>query len=152
MAHASASLALLALAVGLCACQVPSAQHPLAGKINPRKGEASYAIYSDDDYLHVRVAGGERAHRFQGSVTAVKGTLGALELDRPSLADQVATHGASIQFDLEPQRGAAEGFRVRLDHACLRFDLYVDGARRPERVYLGGRRTSPKQIPFERCP
>jgi len=131
---------------------MPSARHPLAGKIRPAKGEPSYAIYSDGDWLHVRVAGGDKPHRFQGSVTALRGNIGALELDRPALAEQVAAHGSSIQFDIESPRGAEVGFRARIERACLRFDLYVDGARRTERVQLGGRRANPKQIPFERCP
>jgi len=78
---------------------------------------------------------------------------------RAGLAEQVAAQGDSIQFDLEPARLGEEGFRVRLDGsaankagACVRFDLYVDGAHKPERVHLGARRLSPKGIPFERCP
>ena len=145
-------LALGLLCFGLGSCATPSARHPLAGKIRPGKGEASYAIYSDDDWLYVRVAGGDSPHRFQGSVTALRGNIGALELDRPGLAEQVATRGASIQFDIESASGGAEGFRARIARTCLRFDLYVDGSRRPERVRLGGRGETPKQIPFERCP
>jgi hypothetical protein len=146
------------------ACNVPSARHPLLGHLRPVKSEPGYWIFLDDDWLHVRVTSGDKPRRFQGSVTAVRsprGTaearLGGLELDRPALAQQVAAaydsrQGDSIQFDLEPARHTDEGFRVRLASGCVRFDLYVDGAHRPDRVRLGSRRFSPRQIPFERCP
>jgi hypothetical protein len=62
----------------------------------------------------------------------------------------VAAEGNSVQFDLEPH--GEEGFRIRVDHSCVRFDLYVNGAHRPERVHLGPRALSPKSVPFERCP
>ncbi len=158
----------LALLIPLvAACNTPSARHPLLGRLRPVRSEPGYWIFVDDGWLNVRVTPGERPRRFQGSVTAVRGpatrpnaapsSLGPLELDRPALAERVAElsdpkQGDSIQFDLEPPKNSDEGFRVRLVNACARFDLYLDGARRPERVHLGGRRASPKQVPFERCP
>ncbi len=145
---------LLALVAALAcsACTVGSARHPLAGRLKPARTEPGYWIFVDDGWLHVRVTSGERSHRFQGSVTAVKGALGALELERAGLAEQVAAQGDSIQFDLEPGKGTEEGFRVRVDKTCAKFDLYVDGGHKAERVHLGPRRSAPKAIPFERCP
>jgi hypothetical protein len=146
------SLVVIALA-GLAACEAGSLRHPLAGRTKPVHGEPGYWIYLDDGWLHLRVTTGERGHRFQGSLAVQKGQLlGALELDRPSMAEQVAAQGNSVQFDLEPGRNAEEGFRVHTDQACLRFDLYVDGAHRAERIHLGARRLSPRAVPFERCP
>lgn len=154
-----ASLLFSVLACSAIGCNTGSVRHPLLGRIKPARAETAYWIYVDDGWLHLRVTPGDRGHRFQGSVTAIKGSLGALALERAGLAEQVAAQGDSIQFDLEPARFGEEGFRVRLDgnaankaSACVRFDLYVDGAHKPERVHLGTRRLSPKGIPFERCP
>jgi hypothetical protein len=144
------SLAVVALA-GLAACEADSLRHPLVGRTKPLH-ETGYWIYLDDGWLHLRVTTGERGHRFQGSLTVLKGPLGLLELDRPSMAEQVAVQGNSVQFDLEPGRNADVGFRVYTEQACVRFDLYVDGAHRAERVHTGARRLSPRGVPFERCP
>jgi hypothetical protein len=138
--------------LGLGGCGESSVRHPLVGHLRPVRTEPGYWIYVDDGWLHLRITSGEHGHRFQGSVTAVGGALGPLELERPAMSEQVAAQGQSIQFDLEPGRGVEEGFRVRLDRACARFDLYVDGAHRPERVRLGPHRLSPRGVPFERCP
>ena len=144
------------LLTSFAACNTPSARHPLLGKVHPVRSEPGYWMYVDDGWLHVRVTSGERGHRFQGSVTAVHGTFGSLELDRPALAEQIARAGGkqgdSVQFDLEPTKNSDEGFRIKLGQTCARFDLYLDGERRPERVHLGGRHASPKAVPFERCP
>jgi hypothetical protein len=145
------SLAVFALA-GLAACEADSLRHPLVGRTRPMHGESGYWIYLDDGWLHLRVTTFEHGHRFQGSLTVLRGQLGSLELDRPGMAEQVAAQGNSVQFDLEPGRNAEVGFRVRTDESCLRFDLYVDGAHRAERVHLGARRLSPRGVPFERCP
>jgi hypothetical protein len=149
----SALVPLLVLALVLVAgCIGGDPKHPLVGRSKPLKGEAGYWIHVDDDWLYVRFTAGERAHRFQGTVTPLKGAFGALELERPALAQQVAQQGGSIQFDLELDRAAEEAFRVRIDKRCARFDLYVDGQRRSERVHLGPRRLPPKTVPFDRCP
>jgi hypothetical protein len=100
----------------------------------------------------VRLTTGEHGHRFQGSITGLHGPLGAVALERAGMAERVAAQGDSIQFDLDPPRGAEEGFRVRIDKNCARFDLYLDGARRADRVHLGPHRLSPHGVPFERCP
>ena len=146
----SRAVALLLLMIAGCGAHDP--RHPLVGRARPARSEIGYWIYVDDGWLHLRVTPGDRGHRFQGSVTALKGPLGTLALERANMSEQVAAQGDSIQFDLEPAKGADEGFRVRLDKACARFDLYVDGMHRPERVHLGPRQATPKAIPFERCP
>ena len=142
----------------LAGCATLDLNHPLVGHARPVREEAGYTIAVDDGWLVVRMTPGAHPHRFQGSIAAVGAPLGALELDRPQLAEQVAaqrgpgSRGDTIQFDLEPPLGSDEGFRVHLGRACARFDLYFDGAHRAERVHLGPGRVSPQQVPFERCP
>jgi hypothetical protein len=138
--------------VAFGACDGANVRHPLAGRARPVRTEPGYWVWHDDGWLHVRVTSGERNHRFQGSLTALnKAPLGQLELDRPEMSQEVALQGDSVQFDLEPGKGREEGFRVHSD-ACVRFDLYVDGSHKAERVHLGKRPLSPKAVPFERCP
>jgi hypothetical protein len=146
------SVLLIACALSLGGCDGANVRHPLAGRARPVRTEPGYWVWHDDGWLNVRITTGERGHRFQGSLTALnKAPLGQLELDRPEMSQEVAVQGDSVQFDLEPGKGREEGFRVRSE-ACVRFDLYVDGTRRAERVHLGKRHLSPKAVPFERCP
>jgi hypothetical protein len=143
------ALPLVLLALASCA---GGPRHPLAGPLHAVRSEPGYWISIDDGWLSVRVTSGEHGHRFQGSVSGIKGPLGPLQLERSGMAEQVAVDGDSVQFDLEPGKNAEEGFRVRVEHTCLRFDLYVNGAHHPERIHLGSHRLAPKGVPFERCP
>ena len=142
----------IAAGAWLAGCAAMSAKHPLMGRAHPVRGEVGYWIWADDGWLNVRLTTNEHGHRFQGSITGLHGPLGALELERAGMAERVAAQGDSIQFDLDPPRNAEEGFRVRIEKNCARFDLYLDGARRAERVHLGPKRLSPHGLPFERCP
>jgi hypothetical protein len=47
---------------------------------------------------------------------------------------------------------AGDGFAVKVAGGCARFDLYIDGHYRPERVRLGPHGGRAHHIPFERCP
>ena len=143
---------LLVSILALSACAASSARHPLAGVAQPDRAQAGYWLFTHDGFLVVRLTSGDKPHRYQGSITAVDGKPVSLLLERPALAQQVAAQDASVQFDIELGRAAEEGFRVRLDGRCARFDLYVDGARHVGRVHLGRRKNAPQQIPFERCP
>lgn len=143
-------LALLAL--GAVGCAADQARHPLSGASRPDRAQSGYWIYVVDGWLHVRMSAGERARRFQGSITAGDGGPLPLALERPQQAQQIAAQGPSVQFDVDMTRGSEDGFRVRIDRRCMRFDLYVDGAHHASRVHLGRHKGSPQQVPFERCP
>ena len=143
-------LPLLALSTWTaCAAQ----QHPLEGPSRPAVGELGYFIATDGSWLVLHLHTNDRAHRFQGSVTPTKGALQDLALDRKTLADAVALQGGELQFDVEVGKNGHERIRVRMPPGtpCAKFDLYLDGARRPERIYLAAAQKSPSEIPFQRC-
>ncbi len=145
-------LGLLCLAASLTGCAISSARHPLAGTSRPDRSQAGYWLFVESGWLHVRMTAGERGRRFQGSISAADGGPMVLSLDRPTQAQQVAAQESSVQFDVEMSRGGEDGFRVRMDRRCMRFDLYVDGSHHTGRVHLGRGRSAPQQLPFERCP
>jgi hypothetical protein len=140
------------LGIALSGCAVNSARHPLVGRGKLDRAQAAYWVHLDGDWLQIRMTAGEHARRFQGSITSVDGTPLPLQLERPAQAQQIAAQGPSVQFDVDMARGAEDGFRIRADRHCLRFDLYVDGAHHAGRIHLGKKRLSPQQVPFERCP
>ena len=142
-------LLLLAFALTACAAQ----PRPLEGPSRPQPGELGYFIATDDAWLVVELHTNDHAHRFQGSVTPVRGELRDLTLDRRALADTVALEGGALQFDVQVGKNGHERIRVRMprDTPCAKFDLYLDSSRRADRIYLAAARTSPAQVPFERC-
>jgi hypothetical protein len=69
------------------------------------------------------------------------------------LKERIAVVGDAVQFDVEALEGGGDGFDVKLaGGGCARFDLYLDGHYRPERVRLGPRATPARHVPFEKCP
>jgi hypothetical protein len=56
-----------------------------------------------------------------------------------------------VQFDFDARAGTP-GFDLKAAGGCARFDLFLDGKRRPERVRLGGFAVPVAHLPFERCP
>ena len=142
---------ILLLALGLTACAAQP--HPLEGPSHPQPGELGYFIVTDGTWLVVELHSNERAHRFQGSVTPTHGELRDLTLDRRALADTVALQGGALQFDVQVGKNGHERIRVRMPSGtpCANFDLYLDSSHRADRIYLAAARTSPAEVPFERC-
>ncbi len=142
---------LLVLVIALTGCA--GQPHPLEGPSHPQPGELGYFIATDDTWLVVELRTNDRAHRFQGSVTPTRGELRDLTLDRRTLADTVALQGGGLQFDVEVAKNGHERIRVRMprDTPCAKFDLYLDGSRRAERIYLAAAQRPPAEVPFERC-
>jgi len=149
-------LALVALCAGVAGCRSFDPKHPLNGAPELDASRPGFWIWLSDDVWHVRASSGAQAHRFQGSVTGLNGGVTELAPTRLELKDRVAVVGDAVQFDLggpgPPPSGAADGFDLRVAGGCARFDLYLDGQRRPERVRMGPRGLRPRHIPFDRCP
>ncbi|MEO6954640.1 MAG: hypothetical protein ABI321_22770 [Polyangia bacterium] len=140
---------LASVALTACAAQ----PHPLEGPSHPQAGELGYFIATDASWLVINLHANDRAHRFQGSVTPTKGALRDLVLGSPTLSETVALQNGTLEFDVEVAKNSHERIRVRMPHdtPCAKFDLYLDGSRRTERVYLAADQKSPTEVPFERC-
>lgn len=147
---------MLLLATSGGGCRSFDPKHPLMGAPELDASRPGFWIWLSDDLWHVRASSGVKAHRFQGSVTGLNGGVTQLEPTRIELKDQVAIVGEAVQFDFgetgPAPSGATEGFDLRVAGGCARFDLYVDGQRRPERVRMGPHALRPRHIPFDRCP
>ena len=59
--------------------------------------------------------------------------------------------GNDVFFDFEADRDET-GFDLASTGGCLRFDLYVDGKQRADRVRFGPRAKTPGRIPAVLCP
>jgi hypothetical protein len=145
------ALAALALAAATLGCASFDPQHPCLGTPRIDEEHAGYWIYYSGSTWRLTTTGGTRAHRFQGTIAGVTGSVAGLALSDASLTEHAAVVGDAIQFDFE-QQGGRRGFDFPVVGGCARFDLILDGKRHPERVHLGGRGKSPGKIPFERCP
>jgi hypothetical protein len=140
----------LALAVALAGCAHFDPNHPALGTPRVDEEKPRYWIWWAAGTWHLRATAGGHGHRFQGTVAGSNGSITDLASD-PRLHDQVALAGDAVQFDFESRAGAP-GFDIKVAGGCLRFDLFLDGKRRPDRVRLGGHAVAVPHVPFERCP
>jgi|SRR5579871_292551 len=139
--HKRALFAVAVVLAGGCASSAP--------RIDDAR--AAYWVWRADDGWHLRATAGGHGHRFQGTVVGLTGSIADLVLTDAALGDRVAQIGDSVQFDFDAARGRP-GFDFRVPGGCTRFDLLLDGKRRPERVHLGGSARTPPKVPFDRCP
>ena len=114
--------------------------------------QAGYGVWHDGEVWRVRTTAAGRLHRFQGSVEGLSGGIVEVRTEGDELGDHVGQVGNSVQFDYEGATAAPRGFDARTTGGCLRFDLLLDGKRRPERVRFGRGGESPARLPVERCP
>ncbi len=134
-------------------CRTFDPKHPVVGKAVIERGQTGYWIWYSDGVWSLRFAAGAKAHRFQGSVAGVRGSVANLQLLRPEAKDTIGMSGGAVQFDVEAAAGAApDGFDVKILGGCANFDLYIDSSQRAEQVRLGPRLQAPRRIPFEKCP
>jgi len=114
--------------------------------------ELGYWVWHEGEVWRVRTTAADHPHRFQGSVEGTSGGIVEVRTDDAALLDHVAQVGNSVQFDYDAGDGTTHGFDARITGGCLRFDLLVDGKRRPERVHFGPGAEAPARLPAERCP
>ncbi len=117
-------------------------------------GRAIYRIWYDRGVWRLRASpgtGAGGAHRFQGSVAGLTGGIADPDLRDRALRDRVARDGNSVLFDFEAERSET-GFDLASTGGCLRFDLYLDGKRRADRVRYGPHGESPGRLPADLCP
>ena len=142
-----ALLGLSAAAAGCATLRGGESEPPPA-----ERGHPSYRIWHSGGTWRLRAAPGGTRHRFQGSVDGLTGGIVALRPDRPDLADHVARERNRILFDFEAEGEGAAGFDADVTGGCLRFDLYVDGKRRPDLIRFGSAGAIPRSLPAVSCP
>jgi hypothetical protein len=142
-------------AIGLLSlggCRTFDPQHPASGPPNLSRQGAGYAVWYVDGTWHLAAISRGEPHRFQGSVSGLAGSIIELQPTRPELKDRVAVINGGVNFDLATApRKRTQEISMRVAGGCARFDLYLDGRRRPERVHLGRRGLPARQIPFDYC-
>jgi len=108
-----------------------------------------YWIWQDQQGWHLRITSDVPRH-FHGAVENVG--IGRIKQVTPvGLAAQgVRSENGLIAFDMHVH-GGVHGFDWKPASGCNRFELYIDGASRPLRVFLGGAEESPTRVPFAVC-
>jgi hypothetical protein len=145
------AFALWSLVAALAGCAHYDPKHPALGAPKIDEQKPRYWIWWAGDAWHLRATAAGRPHRFQGTVAGASGSITQLTPTDAALRDRVALAGDAVQFDFDARVGAP-GFDLKAAGNCARFDLLLDGKRRPERVRLGSFAVPVARIPFERCP
>jgi hypothetical protein len=140
------------LLFGWLGCRTFDPKHPLVGTPEVRTEQANYWLWFEDGKWHLRMTGGGKPHRFQGSLTGLNGGVIDLQITRPELRERIAVVGDSVQFDVDAVGEEENGFEAQVAGSCARFDLLLDGRYRSEHIRLGPRAAPAHHVPFERCP
>jgi hypothetical protein len=141
----------IAAALALFGCAMMRNQPRNGPRIDERR--TAYWVWYDQGRWYIRTTGDGKTHRYQGTLAAMgaDNSMSDLQLDDQMLSEVAVLLRGSVQFDFE--RAARTGLSARASgEGCVTLDLYLDGRRQPERVYLGGTALTPSRLPFEICP
>ena len=116
------------------------------------ENQPAYWIWHDGHLWRVRSTAAGKPHRFQGSIEGLTGGIVEVRAEREELRDHVAQVGSSVQFDYDTEDRAPRGFDARTTGGCLRFDLMIDGKRRPDVIRYGRKAETPNRLPADLCP
>jgi hypothetical protein len=140
---------------------------PAADEVNPtgkpaqlREGATTrYCVWRDEAGWHIRTTTGGNQHEFQGTVRAIGGTFASMELPKtegkkgkPKTRDAWAVSADKQTLAIELKtRGSIDGcdFQLSRDVRYLDFDLRIDGASAPERIYIGKEGVHPASSMFK---
>lgn len=122
---------------------------PRMPNVDPER--SAYWLWYAGGSWHLRVTTAGEMHRFQGTLTG-KTSIRKFKLGDKLLRDHAAVQGTSLQFDFERKTPATIDFRLSGPASCLQLDVYFDGIRRIDRVYIGRYARAPLHLPFDVCP
>src|SRR4051812_3995673 len=115
---ACASIALLFLG----GCRTFDPQHPASGPPDLSRQRTGYAVWYANGRWHLATISRAEPHRFQGSVSGLKGRAIELRSIRPELKDRVAVVGGGVNFDLETNpRAPTQEISMWVSGGCARF-------------------------------
>jgi hypothetical protein len=138
-----------------------------ADELNPsgrpaqlREGATTrYCVWRDETGWHIRTTTGGIQHEFQGTVRAIGGTFASMELPKtegkkgkPKTRDAWAVSADKQTLAIELKtRGSIDGcdFQLSRDVRYLDFDLRIDGASAPERIFIGKEGVHPASSMFK---
>jgi hypothetical protein len=114
-----------------------------------------YAVWHSPRGWHLRTTTAQKARRFKGEIRVEGGTfesVSAVGLEGKGGGGdrwKLNARRDQIDFNFTTER-ALDGldFRVSKDARRLRFELFADGKRQSELVYIGQRGQHPQNVPF----
>jgi hypothetical protein len=101
---------------------------------------------------HVRTTTGGKEHHFHGEI-AVRGggIMTELKASRTELNDRVKGNPSGAAFEFKTA-GFEDGIDFRVEPgSCIEFDLKLDAKSQPDKIFLGGRQSSPPSHWFKLC-
>lgn len=112
---------------------------------------ASYWIWHDRAGWHLRVTTAGLRRQFSGTVESTTGFIESFHPASLELRDRVRVErNRLIRFDFWT-RGDIDGFDWNTSSMCNNFNLYIDGAPHPERIFVGGFSDIPPSPTFQAC-
>jgi len=101
---------------------------------------------------HLRTSTTKYLHQFSGWAVPDTGQITGFHLTRADYGDRIRLGTGGISFDYHTM-AEEEGFDFATsgDH-CVKFDLHIDGANHPDRIFIGHGNVHPQHALFMLCP
>jgi hypothetical protein len=111
----------------------------------------AYWIWHDSAGWHLRTTTHSSRHRFQGRVSAMRGSVDNVRATRLEYGDRFRQKGNQMAFDFTTD-GGVDGFDFAIAEGdCAQFYLLIDGKPNPERVVIGAGGRHPSHTAFRLC-
>jgi hypothetical protein len=111
----------------------------------------AYMIWRDDHGWHLRWTTVKQRRNFSGTLHAVGGTfVNAKAVSMEKKEDRISISPDHIKFNAFTAKGQdGIDFHLGPRTRAVRFELFIDGESRPDRVFIGGAAEHPPGNPFE---
>jgi hypothetical protein len=110
----------------------------------------AYWIWVDPNGTwHVRTTTARSPHVFEGVVTVEGGALTAVKPTKAEWGDTIRLlNPRQIRFKFQTM-GGIDGFDFRANSPFVRFDIFIDGRKMPQSVFIGQNNLRPAGQPFD---
>ncbi|MFH0815397.1 MAG: right-handed parallel beta-helix repeat-containing protein [Methanobacteriota archaeon] len=109
--------------------------------------ELGYFVWLDETGWHLRWSGDGSNHAFNGTIEGIDQISSFTTVGMEYPQDSWSATPLKITFSASENNGQ-EGFDFLTESEVLRFDLWIDGARVSQKIYIGTFKFNPATVPF----